>query len=48
MTIKISNIHELVIHINADNSCKVDFLENGRRLDSEIWASVEEVIEEYC
>mgnify|MGYP003291092500 CR=1 FL=1 len=48
MTIKISSIHELVIHINADNSCRVDFMENGRRLDSENWASVQDVIEEYC
>lgn len=48
MTIKLNDTHELVITINPDNSCRVDFMENGRRLDSEDWANINDVIEEYC
>jgi hypothetical protein len=49
MTIKLNDIHELNISINSDGSCIVDFLEAGRKLGpSEIWASLDDVIEEYC
>lgn len=48
MTIKLSDNHELNITVNRDGSCRVDFIECGRRLGSETWKTLADVIEEYC
>lgn len=47
-TIKLNDIHEIKIHMNKDGSCRLDFYENGRILGSEAWASLYDVIDEYC
>lgn len=48
MTIKLSNIHELHITVHPDKHCTVDFIESGRRLATEEWSSLDDVISEYC
>ena len=48
MVINLDYTQELRVSVNADNSCIVDFCECGKRLGTETWRSLEDVLAEYC